>query len=28
LRATLEPGWPDFPSRAADVVATRLGWTG
>lgn len=28
LRETLEPGWDDFPSRAADVVATRLGWTG
>ena len=28
LRATLEPGWDDFPSRAADVVAARLGWTG
>jgi hypothetical protein len=27
LRATLEPGWPDFPGRAADVVAARLGWT-
>ena len=26
LRATLEPGWEAFPSRAADVVATRLGW--
>ncbi len=26
LRATLEPGWEDFPSRAADVVAARLGW--
>lgn len=26
LRATLEPGWDDFPTRAADVVATRLGW--
>ena len=22
----LEPGWPEFPSRAADVVAARLGW--
>lgn len=28
LRATLEPGWDDFPTRAADVVATRLGWAG
>lgn len=28
LRATLEPGWDAFPSRAADVVATRLGWGG
>lgn len=28
LRATLEPGWDAFPSRAADVVATRLGWSG
>ena len=26
LRATLEPGWDEFPSRAADIVATRLGW--
>jgi hypothetical protein len=26
LRATLEPGWDEFPSRAADTVATRLGW--
>jgi hypothetical protein len=26
LRATLEPGWDAFPSRAADVVAARLGW--
>jgi hypothetical protein len=26
LRAEIEPGWDDFPSRAADVVATRLGW--
>jgi hypothetical protein len=26
LRSTLEPGWDEFPSRAADVVATRLGW--
>ena len=26
LRSTLEPGWDDFPTRAADVVAGRLGW--
>jgi len=26
LRSTLEPGWDAFPTRAADVVATRLGW--
>lgn len=26
LRAALEPGWVDFPSAAADVVAARLGW--
>jgi hypothetical protein len=25
-RAELEPGWAGFPSRAADVVARRLGW--
>lgn len=25
-RAELEPGWADFPSRAADAVAERLGW--
>jgi hypothetical protein len=25
-RTTLEPDWPDFPSRAADAVAARLGW--
>jgi hypothetical protein len=25
-RAELEPGWLDFPSRAADVVAARVGW--
>ncbi|WP_345800143.1 hypothetical protein AAIB33_11750 [Microbacterium sp. AZCO] len=25
-RAELEPGWPDFPSRAADAVAARLDW--
>ena len=26
-RELLEPGWPAFPSRAADAVARRLGWT-
>lgn len=26
-RELLEPGWPDYPSRAADVVAGRLGWS-
>ena len=25
-RAALEPGWPEFPSAAADAVARRLGW--
>jgi hypothetical protein len=25
-RATLEPGWADFPSAAADLVADQLGW--
>lgn len=25
-REVLEPGWAQFPSRAADVVALRLGW--
>jgi hypothetical protein len=25
-RTTLEPGWPDFPTAAADAVARRLGW--
>lgn len=25
-RDVLEPGWDAFPSRAADVVAARLGW--
>lgn len=25
-RALLEPGWAEFPSRAADAVAARLGW--
>ena len=24
----LERGWVDFPRRAADAVAARLGWTG
>lgn len=28
LRSALEPGWDDFPTRAADVVAARLGWVG
>lgn len=27
LRSTLEPGWPEFPTTAADTVAARLGWT-
>jgi hypothetical protein len=26
-RERLEPGWVDFPTRAADAVAARLGWT-
>jgi hypothetical protein len=26
-RRILEPGWDGFPSRAADVVAVRLGWS-
>lgn len=26
-REVLEPGWPDFPGRAAAVVAARLGWS-
>lgn len=26
-RELLEPGWGGYPSRAADVVAQRLGWT-
>jgi hypothetical protein len=26
-RGILEPGWDEFPSLAADVVATRLGWS-
>lgn len=25
-REALEPSWPEFPSRAADAVAARLGW--
>jgi hypothetical protein len=25
-REVLEPGWPEFPTRAADAVAARLGW--
>lgn len=25
-RQVLEPGWDEFPSRAADAVARRLGW--
>lgn len=25
-RASLEPGWADFPSRAADTIEQRLGW--
>lgn len=25
-RRTLEPGWPDFPTPAANTLATRLGW--
>jgi len=25
-RELLEPGWPEFPTRAADAVAARLGW--
>jgi len=25
-RKILEPGWDEFPSRAADAVAARLGW--
>jgi len=25
-RQTLEPGWEQFPTRAADAVALRLGW--
>ncbi|WP_349428538.1 hypothetical protein [Microbacterium sp. LWS13-1.2] len=26
-REILEPGWDEFPSHAADVVAVRLGWS-
>lgn len=26
-RQRLEPGWADYPSRAADVIAERLGWS-
>jgi len=25
-RQILEPGWDEFPTRAADVIAARLGW--
>ena len=27
-RETLEPGWPDFPTPAAEAVERRLGWSG
>lgn len=27
VRDVLEPGWDAFPTRAADAVATRLGWS-
>lgn len=27
-RDVLEPGWDEFPARAADAVADRLGWAG
>ncbi|HEU4848796.1 MAG TPA: hypothetical protein VFS93_00105 [Terrimesophilobacter sp.] len=27
-RAELEPGWPGFPTRAAEAVAARLDWNG
>ena len=27
-RGVLEPDWPSFPSRAADAVERRLGWSG
>ncbi|HRW19729.1 MAG TPA: hypothetical protein P5181_12875 [Dermatophilaceae bacterium] len=26
-REHLEPGWPDFPTEAADLVADRFGWS-
>ncbi|PFG15559.1 hypothetical protein ATK74_0079 [Propionicimonas paludicola] len=26
-RDVLEPGWTEFPSRAADLIAERFGWT-
>ena len=26
-RDVLEPGWPQFPTQAADLIARRLGWT-
>ncbi|MGY6499049.1 MAG: hypothetical protein ACXIUP_12565, partial [Microcella sp.] len=26
MRDELEPGWPEFPSRAADAVSQRFGW--
>lgn len=26
MRRELEPGWPEFPGRAADVIAARFGW--
>lgn len=26
-RDTLEPGWPEFPSRAAEAIEARLGWS-
>lgn len=26
MRDELESGWPEFPSRAADVIARRFGW--
>jgi len=25
-REVLEPGWPEFPTRAAEVIARKLGW--
>ena len=27
MREILEPGWDEFPTRAADAVAARLGWS-